>query len=204
MLDIFAGDLVKKGKDSKVLQAESIHMHPDFYYPGGVNSFDDIAVIKLKKPIQMSSKVKPICLGKIDFKPQDDGLIQGYGFINKVFRNKTKLSVSNKLMEAPLKIQSDEQCRKVYHDMYTPNHLCAFKGTNGGCPGDSGGGFFFLNKGRQFQIGLTSFGGHCDGYENRPMVFTRVDKYLPWIMNITKSSLDCSPNRVSVIRKIMK
>lgn len=129
MLKIYAGDVIKKGRGSKLLEAEAVHLHPKFDYPGGVNSYDDIAIVKLKKPIEITQKIRPVCLGRVNFKANEEGLIQGFGLVNRV--NTSILSVSRRLNEAELKIQTDEQCRAVYQDMYTPNHLCALGGTFG-------------------------------------------------------------------------
>ena len=69
-------------------------------------------------------------------------------------------------------------------------------------PGDSGGPFMVLRKGKQYQIGLTSYGGHCDNYKNQAMVFTRVSSYLGWIRNVTNNQDDCSPVAKAVRKTI--
>ena len=131
VLKIYAGDVIKRGPDSKLLEAEAVYLHPKFTYNGGVNSYDDIAIVKLKRPIQIGPKIRPVCLGNVDFKANEDGLIQGFGLVNQMRRNRSSLILSNKLSEAELKIQTDEQCKQIYDNMYTPDHICAYGGIGG-------------------------------------------------------------------------
>lgn len=51
------------------------------------------------------------------------------------------------------------------------------------CKGDSGGPLM-LTRLNIYQIGITSFKGseYC-GAENIPSIFTRVESYLPWILD---------------------
>lgn len=125
VLRVYAGDVIKKGQDSKLLEAEAVHLHPNFTYSGGVNSYDDLAIVKLKNPIEVTPKIRPVCLGHVNFKANEIGLIQGYGLMNRMSRNRSTLVISTRLNEAELRIQSDEQCRQIYESMYTPDHLCA-------------------------------------------------------------------------------
>lgn len=131
MLKVYAGDVIKRGPESKLLEAEAVYLHPKFVYSGGVNSYDDIAIVKLKNPIEITAKIRPVCLGRVNFKANEIGLIQGYGLVNRVARNRSVLTISQRLSEAELKIQSDEQCRQVYENMYTADHLCAYGGAHG-------------------------------------------------------------------------
>ena len=208
-LKIYAGDLKKKGEHAQILKAESVLLHPKFNYTyGDVNSKHDLAIVKLKQPIKISKRLRPICLGNIGFETNDIGVFQGYGYLADEARSK-------QLYEASVRIQSNESCKKVYGYMYTPDHLCAFNGTKAvsllfnlfwffkinfyifckfkGCSGDSGGPFFLTRRNRIFQIGISSFGGHCDGFPYSPPVFTRVSSYLQWIRDVTKVKDDCTP-----------
>lgn len=186
-LQVFAGDLVKMGSNSILLNSERVELHPKFQYTDGdVNSYDDIAIIKLNKKLQFNNRIKPICLG-IDALENEWTSFQGYG--NK---NADSESFSNRLNEANLKVRPSSDCKRTYGKMYRPEHLCAQNGTTGACSGDSGGPLLRKKNGRTYMIGITSWGGHCDGFPNKPIVFTRAKSYLKWMQNVTKSNLDCT------------
>ena len=127
-LSVYAGDLIKKGEHAQVLKVESVFLHPKYNYTyGDVNSIDDLAIVKLQQPIEISKRLRPICLGNIRFRSNEIGVFQGYGHLSdQKFSYKDS---AKQLYEASLRIQSNESCRKVYDYMYTPDHLCAFNGT---------------------------------------------------------------------------
>ncbi|OXA58741.1 Venom serine protease Bi-VSP [Folsomia candida] len=62
----------------------------------------------------------------------------------------------------------------------------------GSCAGDSGSPLFYpaKTKGkatiRNFQIGIVSFGKHQCAAGNAPVVYTRVKRYLTWILDHIK------------------
>ena len=78
ILRVYAGDLVKKGDRVYKLKVESVILHPKYKYTyGDVNSKDDLAILKLQRPIKISKRLRPICLGKIRFRLNEIGVIQG-------------------------------------------------------------------------------------------------------------------------------
>jgi transmembrane serine protease 9 len=62
----------------------------------------------------------------------------------------------------------------------------------GSCSGDSGGPLFYPAKIkgkstiRNIQIGVVSFGKHQCASDSAPVVYTRVRKYLSWILDNIK------------------
>lgn len=120
------------GLNSKLLEAEKVYLHPKFKYTEpDVNSFDDLAIVKLKEKLQFNNKIKPICMG-LDTSYPDSVIIQGFGYKDD------KRTYSTRLLEAGLTVQTDTNCKKTYARTYTTEHLCAMNGTYGACSGDSG------------------------------------------------------------------
>lgn len=127
------------------LEADQVFVNENFIECNtsdpNTNTYNDLAIIKLKKPIQVSKNLRPICLG-IDTKMNDQVLFQGYGTLNCVKNNKVP-KLSNRLMETDLIIDSMDNCEKLYNEkieMVTDENVCAKNDENGStdCPGDSG------------------------------------------------------------------
>ena len=77
-----------------------------------------------------------------------------------------------------------DDCKKTVIENIGDDVLCAGMPTGGqdSCQGDSGGPLLVqLPNRRWVVIGIVSWGVKC-GIDNRPGVYTRVDKYLQWIV----------------------
>jgi len=160
---------------------------------------DDIALLTLKKPVKFSRTVQPICL------PPSRGLhehakaiVSGWGQVNK------RIIRPAVLRKAEVDTQTNEACQKLLtkkkkedKSFVSPpirnDMICASGEHKASCRGDSGGPLITKNKsGRSyFIIGVASFGEGCDG-PGRPVVYTRVTSYLPWIKKHLEGN-KCSP-----------
>ncbi|XP_027691433.1 transmembrane protease serine 4 isoform X4 [Vombatus ursinus] len=146
---------------------------------------NDLALIKLKKPLVMSDTVRPICLPFFDeeLAPDTPLWIIGWGFIKE-----TKGKFSKTLQQAEVQLIDRNQCnhQDAYFGSVTENMLCA--GVPGGgvdsCQGDSGGPLMYFKERWQI-VGIVSWGYGC-GHHNIPGVYTRVSFFLNWIYNIRK------------------
>nr|KAF6407060.1 kallikrein related peptidase 13 [Molossus molossus] len=89
------------------------------------------------------------------------------------------VSFPQTLQCANIQLRSDEECRQVYPGKITPNMLCAGtqEGGKDSCEGDSGGPLVCNGV----LHGIISWGDFPCGQPNRPGVYTRVSKYVPWI-----------------------
>lgn len=73
------------------------------------------------------------------------------------------------------------------------NQICAggYQGKDS-CGGDSGGPLTTVNKfdelPRYIQYGIVSYGPRHCGTEGKPGIYTRVFKYMTWILDSIKSS----------------
>jgi len=149
---------------------------------------NDIALLKLSSPVEVSSDVLPVCLPPS--KPTYAGktaIATGWGTTS------SGGSQPNTLREVNVPVLSDAQCKATGYGTsdILPGMLCA--GTNGkdSCQGDSGGPLIFQDGGGNYdQIGVVSWGYGC-GADNYPGVYARVNSYLDWITTNTADGVYC-------------
>ncbi|XP_050666958.1 trypsin-1-like isoform X2 [Leptidea sinapis] len=113
---------------------------------------NDIALLKLRKPVTFSKIIKPICLPPSNIEPAGkEGIVVGWG----------RTSEGGQL---PAIVQE----------------LCAGRAKTDSCQGDSGGPLL-IQQGDRFQVvGIVSWGVGC-GRPGYPGVYTRITRYLPWL-----------------------
>ncbi|XP_012155514.2 trypsin-1 [Ceratitis capitata] len=167
--------------------AAALIMHEKYNTNTLVN---DIALVKLNKPVELKDPIRPVCLPNIrrqnfDFK---EGIVAGWGLTSQ------DGSVSSILREVAVPIITNAQCRATaYKSMIVSTMLCAGvvgKGGKDACQGDSGGPLIVRDG--IFQLaGVVSFGYGC-ARPNAPGIYTRVSRYLDWISNKTTDACYCS------------
>jgi len=153
--------------------------HPDFEINGYYN---DIALFKLDRPVDLSPYVIPVCLPEpYEAKPLDalvgrSAHVIGWGVT--VYGGEE----SPQLRSADLPVWEQQQCDNAYFQPIREMFLCAgyADGRKDACQGDSGGPLVYEESGRYMQIGIVSFGNRCAqaGY---PGVYTRITTFLPWV-----------------------
>lgn len=92
---------------------------------------------------------------------------------------------SNQLRQANVPMVTQQTCSDAYSAITRvtigDTKICAGDGTRDTCNGDSGGAMLASHVGNTWAVvGVTSFGVDC-ARPDFPGVYTRVDKYLPWI-----------------------
>ncbi|UXI14518.1 Caspase-1 precursor [Sarcoptes scabiei] len=162
----------------------AMFVHPE-YDPDTVDN--DIALLKLRKPLKMNRYVSPICLPSADDQLQVNslGTILGWGK-----RKNSAIFGSDVLHQAQVPIADVDDCKNVYKDKYmiSPNMVCAGykKGKIDSCAGDSGGPLLFnkkmFNSGHDkwYLYGITSFGEGC-GKKNKYGIYAKVPNVVNWI-----------------------
>ncbi|OXA43741.1 Ovochymase-1 [Folsomia candida] len=177
-------DRTKTEGTEKMIGISRIFIHERF------KEFDnDIALLKLSRPIDWTPTIAPVCL------PNDDEAtlqtLQGEikcvssGFGSQSIKGK----LSSKMQQVWVNLTPQEKCSQMYRKAYNIGirnfHICAGpvdeKTVKGTCVGDSGGPLMCnMKDGRWHLVGVTSFGSGCAraGY---PDVFSRITYYLPWI-----------------------
>ncbi|XP_013186070.2 venom protease [Amyelois transitella] len=153
-----------------------IRQHINFELP---NYHNDIAILKLHRPAVFNSYVWPICLPPVGMQlTNQTGVIIGWG--TKWYGGPH----SDVLMEVSVPIWDHQQCTDALVNTVFEENLCAggYEGGKDACQGDSGGPLMYqLPSGRWTIVGVVSWGIRC-GEPNHPGIYTRVDKYLSWIV----------------------
>uniref|UniRef100_A0A3Q3VXA8 Peptidase S1 domain-containing protein n=1 Tax=Mola mola TaxID=94237 RepID=A0A3Q3VXA8_MOLML len=155
----------------------------------GVQSGNDIMLLKLSKKTQLGRRVKPIKLPKAGVKlsSKENCHVAGWGL------TKTGGNTVNVLQVVKVPVVSLNVCKEEWNQVkinLPDTVICAGGyGTKGGfCQGDSGGPLVCRGMAVGvvlFNLALNSTTGNCD-YPNKPNVYTNVMKYLDWIKEIIK------------------
>ncbi|GCB71721.1 hypothetical protein scyTo_0001681 [Scyliorhinus torazame] len=142
---------------------------------------NDIALMKLTRPLQFTDYVRPACLPTHDqqFLPGMACWITGFGHTRE-----GASSTSSILLEATVNLISSGTCnqRSYYNGAITQRMVCAgkFGGGVDSCQGDSGGPLVCEVSGTWYLTGVTSWGIGC-ARTNKPGVYARVTELTDWI-----------------------
>ncbi|XP_041347779.1 limulus clotting factor C-like isoform X2 [Gigantopelta aegis] len=177
----------KDGENVQQREIKKIYRHPN-YNSGNYDS--DIALLRLKKPADLTNKVKPVCLLS---KPNIDSQSKNYVITGWGKTENENRSMAESLRMATLNIPNDEECRKQIMRngtgdyKVTENMMCAgnLDPETDACSGDSGGPLVSEGTdGRWYLEGIISWAreepcGQSYG------VYTRVNRFVSWIKEIT-------------------
>ncbi|XP_011497936.1 PREDICTED: trypsin-1-like [Ceratosolen solmsi marchali] len=156
-----------------------------------LNFDDDIALLRLSERITLSETIRPVCLpsNKDNLYVGANALASGWGTLHEDGKP------SCLLQSVDVPVMSLEDCRNTSYNsrMISENMLCAGypEGKKDSCQGDSGGPLVTEREDKKYElIGIVSWGNGCarPGY---PGVYTRVTRYLKWIMNNSKDGCFC-------------
>jgi len=163
---------------------QKVFKYPSYNLKENVN---DIALIKLDRPVKLTKQVQVACLPeKNEESTNGDCYITGWGQTNG-YSSET----SNTLQEVELPIADKADCSRMNFQVgsglkISPGQICAGYGADyskiqTGCRGDSGGPLACRYGIRWTVDGVTSFGSsRCFGFE-KYTVFTKVSHYRSWI-----------------------
>uniref|UniRef100_A0A3Q2R1M0 Peptidase S1 domain-containing protein n=1 Tax=Fundulus heteroclitus TaxID=8078 RepID=A0A3Q2R1M0_FUNHE len=183
--EVYLGRQSQKGSNPNevVRKAAQIVIHPD-YNPGTSNN--DIALLKLSKPVNFTSYISPVCLASSDstFYSGVDTWITGWGTIG------IPLSSPQNLMEVEVPVVGNRECKCSYGESsITDNMICARlqEGGKDSCQGDSGGPMVSKQGDRWIQAGIVSLGIGC-AKPDYPGVYTRVSQHESWINGVINTN----------------
>uniref|UniRef100_F7DRC0 Complement C2 n=1 Tax=Ornithorhynchus anatinus TaxID=9258 RepID=F7DRC0_ORNAN len=136
---------------------------PEFYD-------NDIALLKLKEPVKLSSVARPICLpctlgANVALKRRPSSTCRDHesDLLNQLQIPAHFISLDNKQKNIVLRTGKElATCaRGILQPQSTFQFLCSgLKNDDSPCKGESGGSVFFQRRSRFFQVGLVSWGLH--------------------------------------------
>ncbi|XP_055597019.1 CLIP domain-containing serine protease B4-like [Uranotaenia lowii] len=168
-------------------------VHPDYT---AEDYHNDIALIKLERPVQFTDFISPICLPlEENLRSMEEAFkkftIIGWGatergqLIPGILGSQYKLAV-----EVPG--ISLDTCRIEYPNVIDSEMCAGGESGKDSCQGDSGGGLVTNDDGYWYQFGVVSYGHGC-GAKGVPGVYTRVTSYLDWIQKRMLGSFPREP-----------
>jgi len=181
-----------------IYRARRVSVHEKFFSSTFEN---DIAIIRLDRPVPVTDSTTPICLPSSNVPPGKQVTVAGWGTVSETARVH-----SNVLRQANVNVLSPVNCR-VYMDIPydgsrqlcaaaldwskdTWYRICLFEFEFEFCvfsAGDSGGPLMYQENGIWSIDGITSYGYGCSK-RGFPGVYTRTVPYLSWIKQKMLSS----------------
>ncbi|XP_063912160.1 serine protease snake-like isoform X1 [Zophobas morio] len=160
--------------------------HPE-YNKG--NPYNDIGLLKLEKPVEVNSFVRPACLYTNFDIPVTETIATGWGS-TVYFRDNTNedlLKVTEDIVDYQSCNDSYKTLRGIGKGIINDMHICTGGGSRekGTCRGDAGGPIQIYHNNDPTLcmydiVGVISFGIRCDG----PSVNTRLFYYIKWIEDV--------------------
>jgi len=141
---------------------------------------NDVAILKLDKPLTFTDFVQPLCLPRPDqvFAPNEECYVAGWGHTQW---NGTQPDI---LREAKVRTVSRKVCNqeKSYNGTIHDTALCAGfpEGRIDACEYDSGGPLVCAKCGRYYALGLVSWGDQC-ALPNKYGVYADLRVLTPWV-----------------------
>ncbi|KAL2716796.1 venom protease-like isoform X2 [Vespula squamosa] len=137
---------------------------------------NNIALIRLEKPIHFEVTAQPICLlpRGIYIGAGSNTLLIGWG---KLSNQKDTLTMQQELKMILLPKQN---CLDFLNQGYSVE-LCA-SGETEPCSAYNGSPLLYKHSDTYFLIGILSYGSNCDEKSNLPLVFVDVQKYARWLL----------------------
>lgn len=179
------GNVDREDENGPTVHAIYVWVHPRYNYSTFRN---DIAVLKLERPIPFSSNISSIRLSA-----DDTPLSSGADLIASGWGKTQEGGEGSRILRTTTLNYLPGICEGIYKEEYFPQEqVCAgcMQGGRGTCPGDSGGPVTARSSsgGCPVLVGITSNGEGC-ARRNTPIVYTRVSFYLQWLESIVKKPL---------------
>ncbi|XP_062982220.1 coagulation factor X [Elgaria multicarinata webbii] len=182
-LQVTVGERDTKARTGTVHAVDRVYVHHKFV----LKTYDyDIALIKLRDPIQFSENVIPACLPTPDFANQilmneKQAIVSGFGRIVEGGRISTTLKV------VKLPYVDRHSCKLSSNFPITENMFCAgySNAAHDACQGDSGGPHVTEYRGTHFVTGVISWGEGC-AQEGKYGVYTKLSKFIGWLRKIMR------------------
>ncbi|XP_045605800.1 trypsin-1 [Procambarus clarkii] len=174
-----AGDVnqvINEGTEQEIALAKII-IHEDY---DGFTIVNDIALLQLSSPLELTSYVKPIALPPAEHTSTGMCVVSGFGATTEGG------DPSDTLQKVSLPVWSDSDCQFAYEGEIEEGMFCAGlkEGGHDACGGDSGGPLACDDLDTRYLAGIVSWGFGC-GRPDFPGVYTKVSHYIDWINSIS-------------------
>ncbi|XP_063266958.1 chymotrypsinogen 2-like [Prinia subflava] len=169
------------GPDQQKLQIEKVFKNPKFNM---LTIHDDITLIKLATPAQLSDRVSPVCLPKAtdEFPGGMTCVTTGWGLTDSSASHTPAV-----LQQVALPLLTNTQCKEFWGFRIRDVMVCAGADGASSCMGDSGGPLVCQKDGAWNLVGIVSWGSStCD--TKTPGVYARVTKLRDWIDSILEAN----------------
>ncbi|KAI3373322.1 hypothetical protein L3Q82_006618 [Scortum barcoo] len=161
--------------NSEPIQVKSIAKAITHPYYNTVNINNDITLLKLSSPVQMTSRVSPVCLAS-----SRTSLPSGTKCVTTGWGRTGLTSTPRYLQQTVLPLLSPDQCKRYWGVKITDAMICAGASGVSSCQGDSGGPLVCESGGVWSLVGIVSWGtSNCNVYA--PAVYARVSYLRSWI-----------------------
>ena len=179
------------GTGGEEYEVEEVISHSNYGWNG-----NDIALLRMKEPIQFSTDVQPIsiiCSNQVSSGAQDPGVIStitGWGNTSQNGQGSDVLQY----IEVPIISANDPGLSNQLNINSTTEILAgAIEGGMDSCQGDSGGPLVVRNSEdtEWLLVGITSWGLGC-AQAGKPGVYTKVSNYINWINSNTDGCIDAN------------
>ncbi|XP_062872374.1 chymotrypsin-like protease CTRL-1 [Trichomycterus rosablanca] len=163
-----------RASNAEPLQVKNIAKAITHPYYNSQNFNNDVTLLKLSSPAQMTNRVSPVCLASTNVAAGTRCVTTGWG--------KTAYTSSPYILQqTALPILSQAQCMQYWgQNRITDAMICAGASGVSSCQGDSGGPLVCESAGVWYQVGIVSWGtSNCN--VRTPAVYARVSYLRGWI-----------------------
>ncbi|KAG1954593.1 coagulation factor IX [Pimephales promelas] len=176
-------DISKTEDTEQNLEVTRLISHPS--YNSKLSLYNhDIALLRLRTPIQFTPTVRPICLGPMLFsnsllKSGSLATVSGWGRLR--FQGRS----AETLQKVELPYVDRTACKESSSDLITYFMFCAgySDSPKDACQGDSGGPHAMRYHNTWFLTGIVSWGEEC-AKKGKYGVYTQVGNYYRWIQHV--------------------
>ncbi|XP_023179558.2 serine protease easter-like isoform X2 [Drosophila hydei] len=151
------------------------------------NWINDIALLRLNRSVYYTDYVIPICLPPAKQTYADDYAGYAMDIVGWGKTAEAQFSGSTIKMKASLDVISTPDCVRTHKKLFFGQMCAGGQTPQSTCKGDSGGALMLMNTSYSiptyFAIGIISLGPQSCVGSRSPNIFTRVEFYMPWVMD---------------------
>uniref|UniRef100_A0A672HTZ9 Prothrombin n=1 Tax=Salarias fasciatus TaxID=181472 RepID=A0A672HTZ9_SALFA len=182
----------------KIVAIDEIIVHPKYNWKVNLNR--DIALLHMRRPVQFTNEIHPVCLpskavARLLMSQGFKGRVTGWGNLKETW-NPAARNLPTVLQQIHLPIVDQDICRASTQVKITDNMFCAGYSPDDtkrgdACEGDSGGPFVMKHpaENRWYQMGIVSWGEGCDR-DGKYGFYTHLFRMTRWMKKVIERSGD--------------